>query len=298
MIHPIKKTSMAIIILIFIAVICLSIFIMPIKAYADSYNVGDIGPAGGYIIYANGTDYLEAAPTDQASIYKWSNITSSLAGADGVTIGTGQSNTNIIINQHGPSGSSAAQICDDLVITNNGIDYDDWYLPSVNELQLTHYLWELGKGDFNGKFYWSSTEKSNTYVRGYYNNSNWSGELPKDAWPTLVSVRAIRSFSLGSSIKESEKEAIEPLPWVRDHEMTCYQVWINENNDFEFVFWWEYKNNNWVKIYDMAGNEVFSIDMEKGNAHFEADLPDGFYTVKTFHDGFETPIQEFLIGKP
>ena len=88
------------------------------------------------------------------------------------------------------------------------------------------------------------------------------------------------------------------IPWVRDREMTCYQVWINEDNNFEFVFWWEYKNNNWVKIYDMQGAEVFSIDMKKGHARFEADLPDGMYTVKTFHIGFEKPIQEFLIGKP
>ena len=60
----------------------------------------------------------------------------------------------------------------------------------------------------------------------------------------------------------------------------------------------EYRNNNWVKIYDTLGNEVFSIDMPFGDARFEADLPDGMYTVKTFHDGFETPIQEFIIGKP
>jgi len=53
-----------------------------------------------------------------------------------------------------------------------------------------------------------------------------------------------------------------------------------------------------VKIYDLAGNEVFLIDMPYGNARFEADLPNGFYTVKTFHNGFGTPIQEFLIGKP
>ena len=86
--------------------------------------------------------------------------------------------------------------------------------------------------------------------------------------------------------------------WVRNVQTTCYQVWINEDSNFEFVFWWEYKNNNWVKIYDMEGTEVFSIDMKKGNARFEANLPDGMYIVKTFHDGFETPIQEFLIGKP
>jgi len=86
--------------------------------------------------------------------------------------------------------------------------------------------------------------------------------------------------------------------WVRNRDMTCYHVWINEDNNFEFEFWWEYKNNNWVKIYDMAGTEVFSIDMLYGHANFQAELPDGMYTVKTFHDDFENPIQEFIIGKP
>ena len=85
---------------------------------------------------------------------------------------------------------------------------------------------------------------------------------------------------------------------VRRHEMTCYQVWINADNNFEFVFWWEYHDNNWVKIYDNNGAEVFTVDMKKGNARFEADLPDGMYTAKTFHDGLENPIQEFIIGKP
>jgi hypothetical protein len=94
-----------------------------------------------------------------------------------------------------------------------------------------------------------------------------------------------------------EAEPVETV-WERDHEMECFQVWINEDNCFEFVFWWEYENNNWVKIYDMAGNEVFSIDMTHGKANFEACLPDGMYTVKTFHNGFEKPIQEFMIGKP
>jgi hypothetical protein len=38
--------------------------------------------------------------------------------------------------------------------------------------------------------------------------------------------------------------------------------------------------------------------MPKGNARFEANLPDGMYTVKTFHDDMSTSIQEFVIGKP
>lgn len=101
------------------------------------------------------------------------------------------------------------------------------------------------------------------------------------------------SFKSHKGAEESE----EPQPWVRDHEMTCWQIWVNDDDAFEFIFVWEYYNNNWVKIYDMAGNEVFSIDMLKGDARFTAALPDGAYAVKTFHDGFETPIQEFVIGK-
>ena len=86
--------------------------------------------------------------------------------------------------------------------------------------------------------------------------------------------------------------------WVRKLPMTCYKVWVNDAGCFKFVFFWEYKNNNWVKIYDMDGNEVFSINMRYGNPRFEACLDDGIYTVKTFHNDMKNPIQEFLIGKP
>ena len=134
----------------------------------------------------------------------------------------------------------------------------------------------------------------------------WGGKLPQfDALTIWVNsygrcLAYCDNFSL-VAIKEARKRTgrgdnLEP--WVRDVDMTCYQVWVNEDNNFEFVFWWEYANNNWVKIYDMAGNEVFSIDMQKGDAQFEADLPDGMYTVKTFHDDIATPLQEFVIGKP
>jgi hypothetical protein len=47
--------------------------------------------------------------------------------------------------------------------------------------------------------------------------------------------------------------------------MTCYKVWINENNNFEFVFWWGYLDNNHVQIFDTAGNLVWEIDFEKEN---------------------------------
>jgi hypothetical protein len=93
-------------------------------------------------------------------------------------------------------------------------------------------------------------------------------------------------------LSESEEEG-----WVRDREMKCFQVWINEDNNFEFVFWWVYANNNHVQIYDMAGNLVWETDFEKDEPHFEVNLPDGMYTVKTFHEAGHI-LQEFVIGKP
>lgn len=87
----------------------------------------------------------------------------------------------------------------------------------------------------------------------------------------------------------------EPI-WVRTMPMTCWQVWINEDNMFEFIFWYPYKDNNWVRIYDMEDNLVFEIDLPLNDPNLIADLPDGFYTVKTFHH--DTLLQEFLIGKP
>jgi hypothetical protein len=88
---------------------------------------------------------------------------------------------------------------------------------------------------------------------------------------------------------------VEPV-WVRDSEMKCKQVWVNEDNKFQLSFIYPYKDNNWVKIYDMNGKEVFSIDMPYDNPNIIVDLPDGMYTVKTFSDQLE-PIQTFVIGK-
>ncbi len=88
----------------------------------------------------------------------------------------------------------------------------------------------------------------------------------------------------------------EPEVWVRPMPMTCWQVWINEDNDFQFIFWYPYKDNNWVRIYDMEDNMVFEVDLPLNDPNLIVDLPDGYYMVRTYHG--EVMLQEFLIGKP
>ena len=65
---------------------------------------------------------------------------------------------------------------------------------------------------------------------------------------------------------------------------TCLQVWINENNNFQFIFWYPYKDKNWARIYDMEGNMVFEVDLPEYNPNLIVGLPEGMYMVKTFHD--------------
>ena len=295
MLQTIKKTRVALIIALFIAAIILSFFSLPQIAYSDTdYTIGDTGPGGGKIFYIDETDaypwdYLEVAPVDQG-VSAWSNIDDVLIGTTESGLGTGQANTEAIIAQTGHT-ASAAKLCADYVSPTG---YDDWYLPS--EVELSLIIYNLSGYLPENDDHWSSTETRFDYA---YRRDNYvSGDDYKYNSHYVRAIRAGTGTNSTEGSSKAEEESAEPAPWVRDREMTCYQVWVNEEENFEFVFFWEYANNNWIKIYDITSTEVFSIDMKYGNARFEADLPDGFYTVKTFHNGFETPIQEFLIGKP
>lgn len=80
-----------------------------------TYNLRDVGPAGGWIFWKSGNNYLEAAPSDQSASLAWSNITGTAVTGTGTAIGTGAANTLLIINQAGHT-TSAAKLCNDLVI--------------------------------------------------------------------------------------------------------------------------------------------------------------------------------------
>jgi uncharacterized protein (TIGR02145 family) len=96
-------------------------YVRAIRAFTSitSYAIGDIGPAGGWIFYKSGNNYLECAPTDQSTSQEWSDVWNGLIGTTGTAIGTGQANTTAIISQVGHT-DSAAKLCDDLSVSNGG----------------------------------------------------------------------------------------------------------------------------------------------------------------------------------
>jgi hypothetical protein len=142
---------------------------------------------GGFIFYIDesGEHGLVCAPSDLQQTSVWGNCSPS--GAAGKLPGTGKSNTEDIIKGCQET-LTAAKHCTDLVL--NG--YDDWFLPSVNELQLIYRnIHEKGLGGFKETYYWSSTQdKFGAWVVNFYygNKSN------QDRARQGVLIRPVRAF--------------------------------------------------------------------------------------------------------
>ena len=142
---------------------------------------------------ANVQHGLIAASSDQSTGIRWYNGVNTTTGATGTAIGTGLANTNAIITSQGGTAGSytyAAGICTDYSVTEGGVTYDDWYLPSKDELNKL-YISKYVVGNISTAFYWSSTEQSSmTAWLQYFNDGSQLSSLKFGK----NSVRAVRAF--------------------------------------------------------------------------------------------------------
>lgn len=158
----------------------------------STYNLGDIGPAGGFIFYDKGeyTDgwrYMEAAPVDQSTGVNWGCSGTLIPGSLPSAIGFGPANTQAIRGTC-TSANTAAARCDTYEL--NG--FTDWFLPSRMELQLMHSNLNAGTASFNTlSTYWSSTQNNNISAQGV----SWStGNTINQNKVVDYRVRAARRF--------------------------------------------------------------------------------------------------------
>ncbi|MEP6676980.1 MAG: DUF1566 domain-containing protein [Ferruginibacter sp.] len=128
---------------------------------------------------------LIAASSDQSISIQWYNGVNITTGATDTVIGTGNKNTNTIVASQ-EAGNYAARLCADLVLGG----YNDWYLPSRDELNKL-YLNRVAIGGFADSIYWSSSEY-NDYIAWYQSFSN--GDQMNYRKRSLHYVRAVRSF--------------------------------------------------------------------------------------------------------
>jgi hypothetical protein len=92
---------------------------------------------------------------------------------------------------------NAKKVCDELIL--NG--YNDWYLPSIYELETLSYFYQMGIGNLTNSDYWSSTEfnklpyENHVLIWDFYQKQ----EKPKNKGynyndPSPTNYRAVRSF--------------------------------------------------------------------------------------------------------
>jgi hypothetical protein len=172
---------------------------------ADTYTVGDTGPANGIVFYdkgeySDGWRYKEVTPNDMPSV-QW-GCQGSIA-YNGTASNNGMINSARVAGYHDASGfyqnpTACNSQNDGTVAAKSALSWqyvgvDDWYLPSEQELQLIYTnLTAASLGNLSGGLYWSSTEESASKARTVnFNNGNASGQLKTD---TSVKTRAIRYF--------------------------------------------------------------------------------------------------------
>lgn len=169
----------------------------------SSYEIGDTGPAGGKIFITPSTSgnttgkYFEVAPIAGEVIRTWAtdtvpgvglgNAATSVVGADGTDIGTGQQNTADIVAQTGNvAATSAAVYCDEY--TYGG--FSDWFLPSKDELNEL-YIQRNIVGGLQVSYYSTSSEYS---YEAFWFQSFIDGNPNTPYKNNAYYIRPVRSF--------------------------------------------------------------------------------------------------------
>jgi len=192
---------------------------VPIEMKRKYYRIGDPGPGGGIIFYVKpeGFDlldidstnnkrcyYLEAAPSDVVAKYDGDeeSVNFPFGSSDEFyvpdtryDVGEGRKNTQIIVKrlEEEEEKNMAAQLCANAKY--NG--FNDWFLPSSDELNLMHknlYLHTPSLGSFTSGEYWSSSfgSVSPSTVKGQmFTDGLQTSPLPDF---TNLYTRAIRAF--------------------------------------------------------------------------------------------------------
>ncbi len=156
----------------------------------DKYKGGIVA----YILQSSDPGYIQgevhgfiAAEQDQSTTIQWYNGSFTNTGATGASIGKGLANTNTIIANQGATATSYAA---GLAKAYNGGGFNDWYLPSKDELNKL-YLAKATIGTFTEGHYWSSTEYS---LNDAWNQTFDNGSQYSKGKSNTKCVRAIRSF--------------------------------------------------------------------------------------------------------
>ncbi len=169
-----------------------------------TYSIGDFAQ-GGIVFWVDetGKHGLACAKVDQSSNVRWAPY-NQYSRAEGNGPFAGEMNTTIIVASHVPTTDTAtyaARICANYKTTENGKTYGDWYLPSLDELELMRANRDAinatatanGGTELYYGFVWSSNESSQTQAWAFY-LAGTSFEMVDNPKDRNFPIRAIRAF--------------------------------------------------------------------------------------------------------
>lgn len=168
----------------------------------DTYGGGKI-----FWIDSAGKQVLITALTNQSGGIEWATPPLTTIGATNDAVYAGKANTVMISTSLG-AGSYAARLCEDYSTTVNGEYYDDWYLPSLTELNLQYQqLAAIADCGFTPQNYswWSSTEFDAAGAYYLYFGNGSSGSISKTLTSNRVHcIRAGPTTAVGNLPRNAE----------------------------------------------------------------------------------------------
>jgi hypothetical protein len=168
-----------------------------VNSVPGKHQVGDTW-GGGKIFWLDGTGQhgLIAASGDQsAKGAAWNPGEAVVTGANADLIYSGQANTEKIVGAQGNNSPYAAKLCADFKASSGNMDYNDWYLPSKNELNLLYQQKGIiGGFNISSGIYWSSTESTATPETSAWEQEFRFGSQHEDDKDLPDQVRCIRKF--------------------------------------------------------------------------------------------------------
>lgn len=174
----------------------------------SGYSIGDTGPARGIVFYdkgfySDGWRYLECAPNDIGRFvfgyYRQDGGNYKFVGTS-TSVGAGMYNTEALVDAmdmgglayKNSSGDEKAEYAARKCMDYEYGGYDDWFLPSKDELNLMYEnLKRNGIGQFADDYYWSSSEYNARYAWWQY---FYSGRQDGSNRSYVSYVRPIRAF--------------------------------------------------------------------------------------------------------
>lgn len=271
-----------------------------VKKKKSQVNIGDrIG--GGIAFYANAEYALISSPIGLGRA-QWGCSGKRISGATGKEIGDGYKNTKEILNQC-LEPNIAAFHCD----TFNFGGYDDWFLPSIEELRL---LVSNLNGKYNFKLlnnnYWSSTEKSENEAWDFYlPDTTFYSSQKNHPWNYIHPIRKTNISTqnlINISFYIKEFNPIHILTEINSNDSSITNVHYIGDSEISGQFKWNFGNTSEIigganhgpykVVYTYGGYIRISLEYE-GSSCNRIEYSDFFRPLLFIENRFNTiDIQE------